>query len=110
MKLVTIKDVANILGVKQPTLYSWVTNGSVPSYKLNGLIRFDLEEIEEWVKNLKQTHYKVNTGIKKGSNNQDIDNIIKKAIDESKGNIYNPSNGKPGPRQGLRKEVEDGTL
>lgn len=105
MKLVTIKEVSMLLGVKESTLYSWVNNGSIPSYKLNGILRFDLEEIEEWVRKSKQTHHKANTGIKKGSKNQDIDSIIKKAIDETKGNRYNPLIGKPGPRQGLRKEV-----
>jgi hypothetical protein len=69
-----------------------------------------MDVIEEWVKNSEQASYKVTAPAIKVSNNQDIDIIIKKAIDESKGNIYNPSIGKPGPRQGLRKEVKDGTF
>lgn len=105
MKFLTIKEVSEFLKVKESTLYSWVINGSIPSYKLNGLLRFDMEEIEEWVRESKQTHYKVNTESKKVSKDPDIDSIIKKAIDETKGNIYNPSIGKPGPRQGLRKEA-----
>ena len=105
MKLVTIKEISNLLGVKESTLYSWVNNGSIPSYKLNGLLRFDMEEIEEWVRESKQTHHNVNTEIKKVSKDPDIDSIIKKAIDSVKGKGYNPSIGKPGPGQGLRKEA-----
>lgn len=103
MNLVTIKDVANILGVKQSTLYSWVTNGSVPSYKLNGLIRFDLEEIEEWVKRSRQARHEAKTELRTTLKDQNIDSIINKAIDGVTSNRYNQSKGKPGPRQGLRK-------
>ncbi len=52
-KMMTIGNVAELLNMKKPTLYSWVNNGIIPSYKLNGLIRFDRDEIEEWVKQSK---------------------------------------------------------
>lgn len=109
MKLVTIKEVSKFLSVKESTLYSWVNKGSIPSHKINGLIRFDLDEIEEWVKRSKQVSSKPTPAIKV-SINQDIDSIVKKAIEDVTGNRYNPSIGKPGPRQGLRREVEDGPL
>ena|SRR3972149_10399942 len=104
MKLVSIKEVAKILGVKQSTLYSWVNNGSVPSYKLNGLLRFDLEEIEEWLKRSRQARHEAKTELRTTLKDQNIDSIINKAIDGVTGNRYNSSKGKPGPRQGLRKE------
>ena len=110
MRLVTIKEVSRFLSVKESTLYSWVNKGSIPAHKINGLIRFDMDEIEEWVKRSRQESHKATPHAIKVSNNQDIDNIIKKAIDSVTSNRYNPSNGKPGPRQGLRKEVKDGTL
>lgn len=110
MRLVNIREVSKFLSVKESTLYSWVNKGSIPAHKINGLIRFDMDEIEEWVKRSGQASCKSTTPAIKVSNNQDIDSIIKKAIDEVTGNRYNPSIGKPGPRQGLRKEVKDGTL
>ncbi len=110
MRLVNIREVSKFLSVKESTLYSWVNKGSIPAHKINGLIRFDMEEIEEWVKNSEQASYKAAPLAIKVSNNQDIDNLIKNVIDEVTGNRYNPSIGKPGPRQGLRKEVKDGTL
>ncbi len=104
MKLVSIKEVAKILGVKQSTLYSWVNNGSVPSYKLNGLLRFDLEEIEEWLKRSRQARHEAKTELRTTLKDQNIDSIVNKAIDGVTGKRYNTSKGKPGPGQGLRKE------
>ena len=86
MKLITIKEVSEILGVKVSTLYEWVRNGTIPSYRLNGLIRFDMEELCVWVKD---SHTYSNTKErrlhKKRSKNRGLDNIITNAIDEVKG-------------------------
>jgi excisionase family DNA binding protein len=104
MRFATIKEISVLLSVKASTLYSWVHNGTIPFHKLNGLVRFDLDEIETWVKTLKQdTRFPdiaPNKTISHG-----IDKIIKNAIDSAKGKGYNSSNGKPGQMQGLSKEV-----
>jgi excisionase family DNA binding protein len=104
MRLVSIKIVAEFLMIKQSTVYSWVHNGSIPFHKLNGLIRFDMDEIENWVRKSSQTSQCGPSISFEKTGNQDIDKIIKKAIDGVKGKEYNPSNGKPGQMQGLRKE------
>jgi excisionase family DNA binding protein len=104
MRLVTIKIASEFLMVKESTLYSWVHNGSIPFHKLNGLIRFDMDELETWVKTSKRTVLDVSV-IQNRGDVSDIDVIVKKAIDSVKGNRYNPSNGKPGQIQGLRKGV-----
>ncbi len=103
MKLVSIKIVADFLMVKQSTVYSWVHNSSIPFHKLNGLIRFDMDEIEAWVRSSKQQTPDYNLKIQKEPM-RDIDDVVRKVIDGVKGNGYNPSNGKPGRHQGLRKE------
>ncbi len=103
MKLVSIKEISEFLKVKQSTLYSWVHNGTMPSFKLNGLLRFDLEEIIEWVKNSKAVPFNVTIPSGK-SRNLDIDNIVKKAIEGVKGKGYNPSKRETSLSQGLRKE------
>ncbi len=104
MKLVTVKDLSAYLNVKESTLYSWAYNGKIPFCHLNGLIRFDMEEIERWVKTSKQVSIDSNVRSKK-TKNRDIDRIVKKAIDSTKNNRYNHSNGKPGQIQGLREEA-----
>jgi excisionase family DNA binding protein len=95
MGFATIKDISKYLKVKESTLYSWVHNGLIPSYKLNGLLRFDMDEIEVWVKASKQMPCNADIKLKRPAN-QDIEKILKKAIDSVKGKGYNPYNGKPG--------------
>ncbi len=95
MEFVTIKELSQFLKVKESTLYSWVHYGLIPYHKLNGLVRFDMEEIREWVKASHKETQKQELYIMK-KQPQDIDGIVKKAIDSVKGKGYNSSNGKPG--------------
>jgi len=104
MKLVSIKEISEFLKVKRSTLYSWVRKGAIPSYKLRGLLRFDMEEITAWVKNSKPLPCNVTVPNRK-TKNLNIDNIVKKAIDSVTGKGYNPSKRETSPRQGLRKEA-----
>jgi len=48
-KFVDIKELAEILSVKTSTIYSWVHEDSIPYYKINRLVRFNLSEIMEWL-------------------------------------------------------------
>jgi len=105
MALVTIKALSAYLTVKESTLYSWVHNGTIPFHKLNGLIRFDLDEIHSWVKASRITSTDSIGSLKKKTSSRDIERIVRTSIDTAKGIGYNLSNGKPGQRQGLREEV-----
>ena len=81
-RMVIIGEVAEFLKVKKATLYSWVSNGKIPSYKLNGLIRFDMDEIEGWVEQSKYTPAELpKSYYGKASAHQDIDAIVKGAIE-----------------------------
>lgn len=104
MKLISIKELSQFLNVKGSTLYAWVHNGTIPFYKLNGILRFDMEEIKEWVKSSRVIPCNVTISPKK-SGCSDVDSIIKKAIDDITGKSYNPSKRETSLSQGLRKEV-----
>jgi excisionase family DNA binding protein len=54
VKLLGIKEVSEILNVKPATLYQWAELGQIPCMKLNGALRFDIEEIMKWVKSCKK--------------------------------------------------------
>ena len=88
MRLISVKDICELLNVKKSTIYVWIHNGTIPSYRLNGLIRFNIDEITEWVKSQQTNTSNVYTLTGNVSENQDIDDIIKKAIDESTGKEY----------------------
>ncbi len=84
MRLATIKEVSALLKVKTSTLYSWVHNQTIPFHKLNGLIRFDLDEIEIWVKFSNQEVTPPPRKVRAKSS-IDIDGIVRRAIDTTKG-------------------------
>ena len=56
MTLLTVKDMATRLQVKDKTIYAWTSQGKIPSVKINGVIRFDARDIEQW---LQQCHVPV---------------------------------------------------
>ena len=47
--LLTVKDLATRLQVKEKTVYAWVSHGKIPSVKINGVLRFDATEIKQWL-------------------------------------------------------------
>jgi excisionase family DNA binding protein len=53
MKLVGVREIAEVLSVKPKTLYQWAELGQIPHIKINGCLRFDLYDITEWIKNCK---------------------------------------------------------
>ncbi len=62
-----------------------------------------MEEIDTWIKQSRDEPA-VSQKPQKKMIRQDIDGIIKKAIDSVRGKGYNASNGKPGQSQSLGKE------
>jgi excisionase family DNA binding protein len=58
-KLVTAKEISELLGVKRSTVYLWAETGVIPFYKLNGAIRFSVNEIVEWIKSCRRTPVKI---------------------------------------------------
>jgi len=53
MIIMTVKEVANALKVKTSTVYAWAEQGRLPSFKLNGALRFSDEAIGAWVQTCK---------------------------------------------------------
>ena len=54
MKLIGVKEVAEILNIKHSTLYQWAELGQIPCFKLNGCLRFDLDDVTVWIKACKK--------------------------------------------------------
>jgi len=54
MKLLDVKEIAEFLHVKPATLYQWAELGQIPCLKLNGCLRFDIEDIMKWIKSCKK--------------------------------------------------------
>ena len=45
-----IDDFSDYLGVPKGTLYVWVCQKKIPYLKVGKLVKFDLREIENWLK------------------------------------------------------------
>jgi excisionase family DNA binding protein len=54
MKILTCKEVAEMLQAKPSTIYAWAEQGVIPSLKIKGLLRFDENEILEWIVSCKK--------------------------------------------------------
>jgi excisionase family DNA binding protein len=57
MKLIDIQALSALLSVKPKTIYDWVNRRCIPCYKLNGLLRFDEDEISQWLRSKKQSRF-----------------------------------------------------
>ena len=49
MNIVTVKELGKILKVSEKTLYQWAELGQIPCIKMHRCLRFDLDEVMEWV-------------------------------------------------------------
>lgn len=52
-KLVNVSEIGELLSVKPATIYKWVQQGKIPFYKIEGLVRFDPDEVWDWARFLK---------------------------------------------------------
>ncbi len=48
-RIVDIHGLSSYLGVCINTIYSWVSQGTIPYIKLGRLLRFDLDKIDAWI-------------------------------------------------------------
>lgn len=49
-RLLDVKELSEVLGVKRSTIYYWVFKNYIPHYHLGKLVRFKTDEIEDWLK------------------------------------------------------------
>lgn len=50
IRWLSVAEVADHLGVKPDTVYKWVTRKHIPSHKVGRLRRFNLHEIDAWIR------------------------------------------------------------
>lgn len=54
MNLINKREAANIIGCGVRTLDSWIRKGTLKYYKLGKIVRFDREEIIEFIKSCRR--------------------------------------------------------
>ena len=93
----------------QSTIYDWAKSGRIPSLKLNGLVRFVPEEVQQWIQKNRQSESdpgKSLSHLSQRVTGMNVNTLIRKAIDAEKKRNYNlSSKGKARPNQ-AQKGVE----
>ena len=56
-RFIGIKECASYLGISINTLRSWVFMRKIPYIKMGRLVKFDLQELEAWIKKNKVSVY-----------------------------------------------------
>jgi len=59
MQVVTIKELSELLRVKEKTIYQWAESGKIPCLKFNGALRFDLHDIKKWMESCKRPSFQI---------------------------------------------------
>jgi predicted DNA-binding transcriptional regulator AlpA len=54
MRLLKVKDIAEWCQVSIKTVYQWCALEQIPHIKINGAIRFEEKEFNEWLKSCKK--------------------------------------------------------
>ncbi len=49
IKLLNIKEVSEKLGVSKNTVYDWCAYGRIPHIKVGKFLRFNIEDINNWL-------------------------------------------------------------
>jgi len=50
IELINVKELSSYFHVHPNTVYKWIREKKIPHHKINGIIRFKKEEIDNWVK------------------------------------------------------------
>jgi excisionase family DNA binding protein len=49
-QLLTVKQIAEYLGVKSSTIYKWNSQGRIPCIRLSGrCVRYELDKVKKWL-------------------------------------------------------------
>jgi excisionase family DNA binding protein len=47
---ISVEEVAEHLGVKRDTIYKWVVRRHLPAHKVGKLLKFQISEVDRWVR------------------------------------------------------------
>ncbi|HXF92463.1 MAG TPA: helix-turn-helix domain-containing protein [Nitrospiraceae bacterium] len=99
LPLLTVKEVAARLQIKQATVYAWASQGKIPCLKVNGAIRFDADDIEAWLQACRRGAAQAppSTGKSTWARSE-----IDRAIAAAKRAVYTARHGEPRPASSPR--------
>jgi len=104
--MLTTKELSAWLNIKSSTLYLWVSQNKIPYCRIHGLIRFDPDAIQTWLKGFGANPTKP-FRLPIYNDTRDLNQLIEAAKSE----VYTPRHGETRPKSGLiQKEDADGAV
>ena len=104
--MLTVKELSAWLNIKESTLYLWVSKSKIPCRRIHGLVRFEPEAIQAWLKSF-ETSLDKPLPLPTHDETSDLDRLIEAAKSE----VYTPRHGETRPKSGLiQKEDADGAV
>lgn len=79
MMLLTVKDLSQQLQIKPATLYAWAAQQKIPCLKIHGVIRFESEQIREWLRSFGVARSTTKIVIHKRRVDESVDSLIARA-------------------------------
>ena len=101
-----ITTLAERLGIKRSTLYTWAGQGSIPHLKLGRLLRFDPDEIATWL----HAHRREPTPEPTPRRHRPGTDCVDALIAQAKREVYTPLHGKPDQDRATRKGDTHGSV
>lgn len=77
--LLTVKDLSQQLQIKPATLYAWAAQQKIPCLKIHGVIRFESEQIREWLRSFGVARSTTKIVIHKRRVDESVDSLIARA-------------------------------
>ncbi len=104
-----IRRISAYLKLRVSTLYSLVEGKRIPHYKVGRLVRFKRTEIDLWMEGNKNEVVDISRTSKlmirpARTPARDVNNLVKKTIEQVRGVAYTSSHGKPDKIKDLGKE------
>ncbi len=94
--MLTVKELSAWLNIKESTLYLWVSKNKIPCRRIHGLVRFEPEAIQAWLKEFETNSVKP-FPLPTRHDTRDLDELI----EASKREVYTSHHGEtitPSPR------------
>lgn len=77
--LLTVKDLSQQLQIKPATLYAWAAQQKIPCLKIHGVIRFESEQIREWLRSFGVARSTTKIVIHRRRVDESVDSLIARA-------------------------------
>ncbi len=105
LHMLNVKELSAWLNIKPSTLYLWASENKIPCRRIHGLVRFEPEAIQAWLKGFETNSVKP-FSLPTRHYTRDLDQLI----EASKREVYTSRHGETIQSSLIQKEDADGAV